>query len=203
MRFMIESARVTLIGSLVIAGVACAVLADCTAGSSGGSSAESPESPGASVTRSGSPVAAGGCTPNATAVSAAVRTQVAGVSATRFQSPEVPVRCAFQTSSPPVLTVQISAFPFTAGRFKNLSLHSIKDGLAQTDDVLTSRITEHPEWGTDAFSALLYNSRHAVGVQIWTTRYSAAIDDVPGTVSDSAYLADATNLGNALVAAAK
>jgi hypothetical protein len=149
-------------------------------------------------------VAAVGCPLNASAVSAAVKTQVAEVSVTRFQSPDVPVLCAFQTSSHPALTVQISAFPFTAGRYKNLSLDSIKDGLtAATGEGLTSRITEHPEWATDAFSALLYNSGHAVGVEVWTTKYSSAIDDVPGKVSDSAYLADATNLGNALVAASK
>ena len=137
-------------------------------------------------------------------MSTAVRTQVAEVSATRFQSPDVPIRCAFATSSTPVLTVQISAFPFTTGRYKNSSLHSIKDGLAAAaGHDLKSRITPHPEWGTDAFSALLYNSGHVANVQVWTTRYSASLDDGPGKLPDSAYLADATNLGNALVAAPK
>jgi hypothetical protein len=137
----------------------------------------------------------------AAAVSAAVKTRVVEVSVTRFQAPDVPILCAFQTSSVPPLTVQIGAFPFTTGRYKSASLASIKDGItAAAGEGPPTRIIEHPEWGADAFSALIYNSGHAVGIQDWTPKYFSSID---GNVSESAYLADATKLGNALVAASK
>jgi hypothetical protein len=68
---------------------------------------------------------------------------------------------------------------------------------------LTYRITEHPEWGTDAFLLLEYNSGQVEGVQVWTPKYSSAISDDAGQASESAYLADATNLGDALANASK
>ena len=140
-------------------------------------------------------------------MSAALKTTVVDASTTRFQVPE-PALCAFQTSSQPGLTVQITAFPFTTGRYKNRSLASIKGDLRAAVGVssslgLTYRIIEHPEWGTDAFALLEYNSGQADGVQVWTTKYSSAISDDSGQVSESAYLADATNLGNALANASK
>lgn len=202
---MIGRGRVWSINFLVIAGAAFVALAGCTAGSSGGSSGEAPESPGTSVTSSGAPVVAIGCPVHASAVSAAVKTQVAEVNATRLQSPDVRALCAFQTPlhTPPrpSVTVEIGAFPFKTGRYKNFSLGTIKDGLkAANGEGLTTRVTEHPEWGADAFSALLYNAGRAEAVQVWTTKYWSQIE-LPGEVSDSVYLADATNMGNALFAA--
>lgn len=200
----VETVRVNIRIMAISCLVAATGLAGCSS-SGGSSSAESPKSPGTSVSASGSPAATVGCPLNAAAVSAALKTQVVEVSVNAFQ---VPALCAFQTSSQPGLTVQITAFPFTTGRYKNRGLASIKDDLSAAageskSTGLTYRIIERPEWGTDAFSVLLYDARQAEGVQVWTTKYSSAIDDVPGQVSESAYLADATDLGDALVDASK
>lgn len=62
---------------------------------------------------------------------------------------------------------------------------------------LTYRISEHPEWGTGAFSLLEYNAGKAEGVQVWTAKYSSSIDDASGQLSDATYLADAKNFGDA------
>ena len=191
--------RVTAILCLVVA----TGLAGCS--SSGGQSGSPPESPGTSVTSSGSPVASAGCPLNAAAVSAALKTTVVEVRVDDYGKSAL---CAFQTSSDPGLEVQIYAFPFTSGPNKNRSLVSIKEGLRAAVGKskslgLTYRITEHPEWGTDAFLLLEYNSGQVDGFQVWTPKYSSAISDVPGQISESAYLPDATNLGDALVNASK
>lgn len=184
------------------------VLAGCSS-SGGSSSAESAQSPGASVTGSGSPAVPVGCPLTAAAVSVALTTRVvASASVTNFSSPDAPVLCGFQTPSQDGLTVQISAFPFTTGRYKNWSLAAIKDELKASAGQSASlggtyRITGRPEWGTDAFSVLLYDSGQPEGVEVWTPKYSAAIDGGSVQVSESVYLADATNLGDALVDASK
>jgi len=150
-------------------------------------------------------VAAVGCPLSAAAVSAALKTTVVEVSVSAFQQPAI---CAFHTAADPGIDVQISAFPLTTGRYKNWSLAKFKaeakaDAGASAAIGLTYRITEHPEWGTDAFSLLEYNSAKSEAVQIWTTKYSSQIGDDSGQLSDAAYLADAKNLGDALVAASR
>ena len=206
MRFMIKSGLVMPTYTLVIAGLACALLAGCTAGSSGSSSAESATPPGTSATSSSLPVAAVGCPLSAAAVSVAVKTTVGEVSVKtpQFQIPE-PALCAFQTPSQSGLTIQIQAFPFRSGREKNLSLASIqKDIRASASEASsaggTFRVIEHPEWGTDAFVLLIYGSGQAGGVEVWTTKYLAVVDPGAGHIPVSGYLADAKSLGDALVA---
>jgi hypothetical protein len=142
-------------------------------------------------------------------VSAAVKTTVVEVSVEALRSSES-VLCEFQTSSQPGLDVQIGTVPYTIGSHKYLSLATIKDQLRNMPGSgpgnpgdLTSRITEHPEWGNDAFSVVLFESGRAEGVEDWMTKYSSAINDLPGKVSESAYRADATNLGDALADASK
>lgn len=189
-----------------IIAAACLMAATGLAGcaSSGGSSpANSPQSPGSSAPASSTLAAAAGCPVNAATVSAALKTQLVAASTAGYQLPE-PALCVFQTPSEPVFTVQITAFPFTTGRYKNKSLASIKDELkaaAATNKSLglTYQLIEHPEWGTDAFVLLSYYSGKPDGVEVWTTKYSAAIGGSRGNVSASAYLSYATNLGDALV----
>jgi hypothetical protein len=138
-------------------------------------------------------------------VGAALNTPVAEVSVSSLQEPAV---CAFQTSSDPGISVQISQLPLSGGPDKGRSLASIKDKLKgdaaeSQKDGLTYRVTERPDWGTDAFSVLLYNANKPVGVEVWTPRYSSVISDDSGQLSDSAYDGEATSLGDALVKASK
>lgn len=178
------------------------VLAGC--GSSGGSSGPvAATTPGKSDTSL--PVVAVGCPLTAAAVSATLKTTLAQVSVSPFQQPAL---CAFQTASQPGMTVEISAFPFTSGRYKNWSLAKFhNDAMANArrsaSGGLTTRLTEHPEWGTDAFSLLNYNSGQPIGLQLWTEKFSSVIDPGPGQLSEAAFLADAKTLGDALVAASR
>ena len=126
--------------------ISCLVAATGLAGcSSSASQSGSPAaSPGTSVTSSGLPAASTGCPLNAAAVSAALKMTLAEVSVNAFEKPAL---CAFQTSSQPGTTVQITAFPFTTGRYKNRGLASIKDELRaavgeSSSTGLTYRITE-------------------------------------------------------------
>lgn len=142
---------------------------------------------------------------NSAAVSAALNTTVVEAS---VNVREEPALCAFEQPSQSGLAVWVSAFPATTGRYKNLGLASIRRDLkaAVSESAslgATYRITEHPEWGTDAFSVLVYNSKQLVGVQVWTSKYSSAIDPGPSQLSESASISDATNLGDALVHASK
>lgn len=195
--------------SMRVAAFLCLVAAMSLGGcsSSEGSSAGS-AGPGPSTVSSGSRASTVGCPLSAAAVSVALKSNVADISNMPYQASTQPALCVFQTSFHPGLTVQIFAFPLTEGRDKNLSLASIKDELRSAAGKskslgLTYQIVEHPEWGTDAFTLLEHNSGHPAAVEVWTAKYSSAIEDASDQLSDAAYLADASNLGDALVHASK